>query len=48
MPKIVIGNKTDLGNNRRQVSFEKAAKWCEKHDAEYFETRCNESEWIYK
>jgi len=41
---VVLGNKADLGSNRRQVSASKAANWCQtKGDIPHFETSAKEA-----
>lgn len=43
-PFVVLGNKSDLGSSRRQVSQQKAKAWCaSKGDIPYFETSAKEA-----
>lgn len=37
-PFIVLGNKVDIEESQRKVSFQEAKSWCDAHKLPYFET----------
>ncbi|ODN03342.1 Ras-related protein Rab-9A [Orchesella cincta] len=41
-PFVVLGNKVDLDESQRKVSFEEAKSWCDSNKMPYFETSAKE------
>jgi len=42
-PFVIVGNKVDLEHERRQVTTERAAAWCNENNLQYVETSAKEA-----
>ena len=45
---VLIGNKSDINNEEREVNFEKAEKFAKEHELKYFETSAKNDKYIKK